>query len=123
MRILLDECLPRKLKRSLAGYSGATVPEQGWTSIKNGALLGLAEPLFDVFITADQNLQYQQNLQSSQLGIIVLVARNIPLETLLPLMPKALITLQTIQAGDVVCVTTYGKSATQHARCAPSPRS
>jgi len=56
MHILLDECLPRKLKRELLGHRVATVPEQGWASIKNGALLRLAEPLFDVFITADQNL-------------------------------------------------------------------
>lgn len=106
MHILLDECLPRKLKRSLAGHSVVTVPEQGWASITNGALLRLAEPLFDIFITADQNLQYQQNLQSSQLGIIVLVARNTRLETLLPLMPRVQITLQTIQVGAVIRITT-----------------
>jgi len=83
-----------------------TVPEQGWASIKNGALLRLAEPVFDIFITADQNLQYQQNLQSSQIGIIVLVARNTRLETLLSLMPKVQTMLQTIQSGDVVRITT-----------------
>ena len=102
MHILLDECLPRKLKRALLGHHVATVPEQGWASIKNGALLRLAEPLFDVFITADQNLQYQQNLQSAQLGIVVLVASNTRLETLLPLIPNVQTTLQTIQPGDVV---------------------
>jgi len=102
MHILLDECLPRKLKRELLGHRVATVPEQGWASIKNGALLRLAEPLFDVFITADQNLQYQQNLQSSQLGIVVLVAHNTHLETLFPLIPNVQLVLQTIQPGDVV---------------------
>jgi hypothetical protein len=102
MHILLDECLPRKLKRALSGHHVATVPEQGWASIKNGALLRLAEPLFDVFITADQNLQYQQNLQSAQLGIVVLVASNTRLETLLPLIPNVQTALQAIQPGDVV---------------------
>ena len=106
MHILLDECLPRKLKRSLSEHSVVTVPEQGWASIKNGALLRLAEPVFDIFITADQNLQYQQNLQSSQIGIIVLVARNTRLQTLPPLMSKVQTTLQTIQSGDVVRITT-----------------
>ncbi len=105
MRILLDECLPRKLKRELLAYTVVTVPEQGWASIKNGALLQLAEPLFDVFITADQNPQYQQNLRSSQLGIIVLVARNTRLETLLPFMPKVHTTLLTIKPGDVERIT------------------
>lgn len=76
MNVLLDECLPRKLKREFTGQHVATVPEMGWASIKNGALLRLAESAFDVFITADQNLQYQQNLHSSVIGIIVLIAPN-----------------------------------------------
>jgi predicted nuclease of predicted toxin-antitoxin system len=62
IRILLDECLPKKLKRELRDYTVATVQEMGWSSEKNGELMRLARDRFDVFLTADQNLQYQQNL-------------------------------------------------------------
>lgn len=53
MKVLLDECLPKKLKRELEGHTIITVPEQGWAGIKNGELLRLAEAEFDVFITID----------------------------------------------------------------------
>lgn len=59
MKILLDECLPRRIKRELPGHEVLTVPEAGWTSLKNGRLLRLAEVSFDVFITVDRNMQYQ----------------------------------------------------------------
>lgn len=102
MRILLDECLPRKLKFDLVGHEVKTVPEMGWAGIKNSVLLRLAGSQFDVFITADQNVQYQQNLRAAPLGIILLVAPDNRLETLRPLMPKVLTTLSTIQKGDIV---------------------
>ncbi len=102
MRVLLDECLPRKLKQECIGHVAVTVPENGWAGTKNGALLRLAEQSFDVFVTADQNVQYQQNLRSTVLGIVVLIAPNNRLETLLPLIPKLLAALSIIQAGDVV---------------------
>jgi predicted nuclease of predicted toxin-antitoxin system len=59
MKILLDECLPRKLKRMFARHHAVTVQEMGWTGTKNGALLRLAESEFDIFITVDQNLRHQ----------------------------------------------------------------
>jgi len=62
MRILLDESLPRRLKTEFVGHEVATVAERGWSGVKNGELLTLAAERFDVFVTADQNLQYQQNL-------------------------------------------------------------
>lgn len=71
MRILIDENLPRYLKRVLAGYEVTTVQEAGWSGIKNGALLSLAEPLFDLFLTGDKNLRYQQNLKARRLALIV----------------------------------------------------
>jgi predicted nuclease of predicted toxin-antitoxin system len=101
MRVLLDECLPRQLKHTLPNHSVATVPEVGWAGTKNGALLRLAETRFDIFITADQNVEYQQNLRSNILGIIVLVAPNNRYPTLAPLMPRVLSILQTIQPGDL----------------------
>ena len=62
MRILLDECLPKRLKRDLVGHVARTVPEMGWASKKNGELLVLAEREFDVFLTVDRNLAFQELL-------------------------------------------------------------
>lgn len=90
MRILLDECLPKKLKRDFKSYKVKTVPEMGWTGKKNGELLGLAENHFDIFITADQNLQYQQNLKDRVISILVLKSSNSRYETLRLLIPKVL---------------------------------
>ena len=63
MRVLLDECLPRKLKREVQADTVSTVPEMGWASTKNGALLHLAEQDFNIFLTNDKNLESQQNLK------------------------------------------------------------
>lgn len=102
MQVLLDECLPRKLKFSLVGHRVRTVPEMGWAGTKNGALLRLAEAHFDIFITADQNVEYQQNLQSAILGIVVLVAPNNRFGTLEPLMLQVQQALPSIRPGDLV---------------------
>ena|SRR5215212_2391767 len=104
MKVLLDECVPRKLRRELSGHEVLTVTERGWSGIKNGKLLALAEAEFDVFFTVDQNLKYQQNLKDFRLGIILLMARNNRLKTLLPLMPEAKQALDKIKAGDFVRV-------------------
>lgn len=106
MKVLLDECLPRPLKRDFVGYTVSTVPEMGWAGIKNGALLRLVEQTFDVFVTIDGNLSYQQNLPTVQLAFVVLVAVNNKLDTLRPLVPNVLTVLRTIQIGDVVYVGT-----------------
>ena len=72
MKILLDECTPHVLKKLLTGFEIKTVQDQGWSGITNGALLRLAEGQFDVLITSDQNLKYQQNLAEGQLAIVQL---------------------------------------------------
>jgi hypothetical protein len=73
--VLIDESLPKPLRRELPGFEAFTVAQRGWASTKNGALLRLAEAAgFSAFLTADQSLQYQQNLSESQLRIIVFVA-------------------------------------------------
>ena len=77
MRILLDECLPKRLKRDLAGHDARTVPEMGWASKRNGELLTLAQADFDVFLTVDRNLSFQQDLGRLKLGVVVLVAKGI----------------------------------------------
>ena len=62
MRILLDEDVPRRLGSLLIGHQSSTVPQSGWAGIKNGKLLALAATRYDVFITMDQNIEFQQNL-------------------------------------------------------------
>lgn len=103
MKILLDECVPRKFKRELPG-DVSTVSQRGWASITNGRLIALAETEFDVFITVDKGIQHQQRLASASLGFIVLRARSNRLPDLLPLVPQVLQVLTTINAGDVVQV-------------------
>jgi hypothetical protein len=72
MRILLDECAPWPLHRLLTSHECLTVQACGWAGIQNGKLLELAETRFDIFITTDQNLRYQQNLRSRRIAIIEL---------------------------------------------------
>lgn len=104
MRILLDECLPKRLKRELTDYEVRTVPEMGWAGVKNGVLLRLAETQFDVFLTADSNLMYQQNIATRDLSIIALVALSNDIDTLRPLMPRVREVLQDVRIGEVVHV-------------------
>lgn len=101
MRVLLDECLPRRLKNNLSPHEARTVAEMGWSGVKNGALLGLAEAGFDVFLTVDRNLQYQQHVSAYNISIIVLIARSNAFERLQPLVPLVLEALQQVQAGEV----------------------
>ncbi len=101
-RVLLDECLPRKLKREFIHCVVSTVPEMGWAGKKNGELMKVARGQFQVFVTADQNLRYQQNLAYADVGVVVLVATNNRIETLAPLMPQVNEALQTIAAGQVI---------------------
>ncbi|MGB3292950.1 MAG: DUF5615 family PIN-like protein, partial [Phormidesmis sp.] len=75
MRILLDECVPRPLKRELAEYDVQTVVEMGWSGTKNGALLRrMTTEGFTVLLTTDQNLRYEQNLKQAGVAVVVLVA-------------------------------------------------
>jgi len=105
MKILIDECLPRKLKNALPEHEVKTVPEAGWAGKKNGELLLLMVGTFDVFITIDSNLEYQQQLQSLSVSFVVLSAKNNKLDTLMPLMPAVRKALQTLQPGQVVIIT------------------
>jgi|ERR1044071_1669952 hypothetical protein len=104
MKVLLDECVPRKLRRELQEHEVLTVTERSWSGMKNGKLLALDEAEFDVFLTVDQNLKYQQNLKTCNIGIILLVARNNRLKTLLPVMPETRKALDNIKAGDFIRV-------------------
>ena len=103
MKILLDECTPHVLKRLLTGFEIKTVQDQGWSGITNGALLQLAEGQFDVLITSDQNLKYQQNLARRQLAVVQLPTNQVPL--VVKLAPKVQTTLEAIKTGEFVAIT------------------
>lgn len=90
MKILLDECLPRKLRLLLIGHEAITVAQAGWSGVKNGKLLALAQEGFDVFLTIDQNLAAQQNLSDFKIAVIVLVSESNKLDHLVTLVPKLL---------------------------------
>lgn len=100
--MLLDECVPRKLRRELPEHEILTVTERGWSGIKNGNLLALAASEFDVFLTVDQNLKYQQNLKNFSIAIIILAARNNRFKTLQPLMPEVREALNLITKGEFI---------------------
>lgn len=101
MRLLLDECVDRRLARDLAGHEVKTVPQAGWAGKKNGALLAPAETAFDVFITVDRNLSFQQNLSEFNIAVLVLHAPSNRLEDLRPLAPKILSALPALAKGAV----------------------
>jgi predicted nuclease of predicted toxin-antitoxin system len=104
MRILLDESLPRKLALEFIGHDVQTVQKAGWSGLSNGELLRIASGKFEVLVTGDQNLQFQQNPASLPITVVVLVAVNNRLETLRPLMPRVLEKLKIIAPGQLIRV-------------------
>lgn len=104
MRVLIDECLPRALKRLLPGHDCRTVQELGWSGQKNGALLALAETEFDVLVTVDQGMGSEQSFAGRQIALVVLVARSNQVEDLEPLLPAALAALAQVVSGSITRV-------------------
>ncbi len=104
MKVLIDECAPRALKHFLSahGHECLTVQEAGWSGKENGELLALAESAFDVLVTLDTNLRFQQNLAARRVGIVVIHARSNRLDHLSLYFPACLQALETIKPGDVV---------------------
>ena len=101
MRVLLDECLPRRLKAEINGDDVRTVPEIGWAGERNGELLKLAEKEFDVFLTSDRNIEHQQNLKNLNLAVIVLVAASNDIVDLLLLVPAVNEVLGKCEDGEI----------------------
>ena len=99
MKILLDESLPVRLADEIPGHEIFTVAQKGWSGKKNGELLKLMEGKFDIFITADQNLQYQVNLLRAKIPIMILIAKTNRLDELKPLVPKILLSLKSLRKG------------------------
>ena len=104
MKVLLDECVTRKLRRDFQRHEVHTVDEAGLKGLKNGDLLRSASGQYDVLVTVDQNLQYQQNIKSLSLAILVLAAKRNSYQALHPLMNQALDALERIKPGEVVTI-------------------
>ena len=104
MRRLLDESLPRPLAALLRGHDVQTVTQMGWSGLSNGALMREAAGSFDVILTADQNIEFQQNLSELPLPVVVLVAPTNRIESLEPLVPELLGVLQTLPPRQYVRV-------------------
>ena len=104
MRVLLDECVDRRLARDIVGHDVTTVPEAGWAALKNGELLSHAEREFAAFITVDRNLPVQQDLSRYAIAVIVLRARSNRVTDLRGLIPQLLAALPVAKPGDVTWV-------------------
>jgi hypothetical protein len=105
LRILLDECVPRGLKRSLRGYELVlTVPEAGFSGLKNGELLHRVVGNFDLFITTDKSIQYQQNLPTHAMAFVLLRARSNDIADIEPLVPELLARFDEVAPGKVLVI-------------------
>jgi predicted nuclease of predicted toxin-antitoxin system len=104
MRVLLDECVPRGLREQLPGHEVKTVAESGWSGVKNGELLRLAAQRYDVLITVDRNLEYQQNFFGAEIAVIVIHAPSNDIAVLQPLMPRVLEAIPGAPRGKVTNV-------------------
>jgi predicted nuclease of predicted toxin-antitoxin system len=104
MKILVDECLPAALKGTLTalGHECETVRRAGYGSKKNGELLNLAEGRWDVLLTSDRNIKYQQSMTGRKVSILILCAKSNRMKDLLPFMPLCAEALLSIKAGQVV---------------------
>ena len=109
MRLLLDESVPRKLRFSLAHHEVRTAVEMGWNGVANGELLALASKDFDALITADKNLQYQQNLSALPIAVVVLDAHSNTLAALLPLVPSLESVLANLAPRSLIRVSVNDK--------------
>jgi len=105
MKLLLDECLPRRLKNYLPGHECLTVPEAGWAGKKNGELLSLAEKSgFEFFLTLDRGMEYEQDLKGRQITVVLLAAKSSRLADLLPQVPALIAVLSRVRGSHLLRV-------------------
>lgn len=103
-RVPFDEDVPRPLRRDLVGFEIQTTVEMGWSGIVNGELLRRANESFDVFLTADRNLQFQQHVSKLRLGVVVLAAGSTKLEDLRSIAGDICVALDAVQPGQLLRV-------------------
>ncbi len=105
MRVLLDECVPKRLGRELAGHAARTVSQEGWSGKKNGERLGLMSAAgYAVLLTVDQSIRHEQNLRAAGVAVVVMIGASNQLEDLIPLVPDVLAALSAILPGDAIGV-------------------
>jgi len=105
--VLFDEDVPRPLRRNLPGFDIQTVVEAGWAGTKNGELLRLAQTRFDVFLTADRNLPFQQNIAQLTLGVVVLALGTTKLDELIPHAASIIAAIDSVQPGSVELIEVF----------------
>jgi hypothetical protein len=102
MKILLDECVPRPIRPHIKGHDVQTIRQNGWNGLKNGALLKtMTAAGFEVLLTVDQNIAYQQNVAQLPIAIIIMIAQSNRLESLEPLIPDVLESLKAALPGNL----------------------
>jgi hypothetical protein len=99
VKVLLDECVDWRLARDIVGHDVKTARQMGWSTIENGALLAVASQHFDVFVTVDRNLSFQQNLEKFSIAVVVLQAKTNRLADLKPLIPSLLAAIESAAPG------------------------
>ncbi|MEO8008681.1 MAG: hypothetical protein ABI728_09215 [Betaproteobacteria bacterium] len=104
MRIFVDECVDWRLARDIVGHEVKTARQMGWTTLRNGELLALTSKHFDVFVTVDRNLSFQQNLPIVEIAVVVLRSRSNRLGDLQRLVPDLLASLAAVKRGVVTYV-------------------
>jgi predicted nuclease of predicted toxin-antitoxin system len=104
VKVLLDECLDWRLARDIVGHEVKTARQMGWAAITNGDLLKLASEHFDVFVTVDRNLAFQQNFALLQISVVVLQAKTNRLTDLRPLVPDLLTKIDGLRPGTVYVI-------------------
>lgn len=104
-RVLFDEDVPRQLRRDLLEFEIRTVPEEGWSSLKNGELLRRSSPTFDVLVTADKNLRYQQNITQHNIGVVVIATRDTRLPRLQQILDELRAAIHAVTPGMVIIVS------------------
>ncbi len=103
-RVLFDEDVPRQLRRDLNEFTVRTVQEEGWAAVKNGELLRLSSPLFDVFVTADKRLRFQQNIARHSIGVVVIATRDTRLPRLQQVLDELRVAIRDVPPGTVIIV-------------------
>jgi hypothetical protein len=101
LRVLLDECVDIRLAGELGAFDVSTVVEQGWRGIANGTLLSLAAAQFEVFVTVDRNLSFQQHLPEYEIAVILLAAESNRLADLITLVPDSIALIPSAPRGAV----------------------
>jgi hypothetical protein len=105
MRILLDECVHAGIKKAFPGHSVQTVPEAGWSGIKNGKLLALVAGHFDIFLTIDQNIRHQQNITNLPFAILFVSVPNNMIDSYLPLFDLMREAAQKLRPGEIAVIS------------------